>query len=78
MTETETETLSLIRMWLVAGTICILSVVACTASDTHQKRTFKETAVKAGYTATEVECAWHSDAGSSVTKANCAVLSMRK
>lgn len=73
-----TETVTLIRMWLVAGTICILSVVSCTANDSYQKRTFKETAVKAGYTATEVECSWNSDAGNSGTKANCAVLSMRK
>lgn len=73
-----TETVSLVRMWLVAGTICILSMVSCTASDSYQKRAFKEAAVKAGYTATEVDCAWESSAGNSATKANCAVLSIRK
>jgi len=73
-----TETTVLVRMWLLAGTICVLSMVGCAASDTYQKRTFKQAAVAAGYTATEVDCAWESSAGNSSIKAGCAILSVRK
>lgn len=67
-----TETIRLVRMWLVAGVSVVALLTSCTALENHNRRQFKEAALARGMSAQEIDCAWDSAAtGNGVTKPQC-------
>lgn len=73
-----TETILLIRTWLIAGVTCIALATGCSANSTYQHRMFKEAALAKGMSATQIDCAWDSTAtGNGVPKPQCVMLAQK-